>query len=123
MPEAIRAALARQTATTPRAARKFSAMTQAAWAEWFGLSESTVKRSEEDGDWDRYPTAALRSVSLWLALFGPEPEVAFRAVGRWALMPDIENASDAIYVRAVTGEDPMQAAIDAVLLRERKQAS
>lgn len=123
MPEAIRAALARQNTTSPRDARLFSAMTQAQFGQWFGVSTRTVQRAEEDANWERYPPAALRTVSLWLALFGPDPEGAFRAVGRWALTPDIENAADAIFIRATVGPDPIEAAIAAALGRDKKQAS
>lgn len=109
MPEAIRAAIARQKTVTPRDARHHAGVTQQQWADWFGLSISTVQRSEEDGDWDRYPDAARNAVALWLALFGPDPEDAFRAVGRWALFADIRNASDAIYVRATEGQPLLEA--------------
>jgi len=104
MPEAIRAAIARFDATTPKMAREFSAMSQPAWANWWGISAGTVWRSEDDASWDRYPKAAKRMLVTWLAMFGPDPETAYRAVGRWAMFKDITHAGEAIYVRAVEGQ-------------------
>ena len=69
------------------------------------------------------PESARRLIALWLALFGPEPEEAFRAVGRWALGSDIRNATDALYVRALLGPDPVETMTAEVLRRTRKEAS
>ena len=109
MPEAIRAAIARVEATTPKMARTFAAMSQQHFADWFGLSVSTVNRAEQDGTWERWPKAALMVLVLWLSVFGPDPEQGFRAVGRWATFKDVENAGDALHVRLVEGQPLLEA--------------
>ena len=109
MPEAIEAALARRDATTPLLAREFSGMSQVGWADWWGISVNTVSRAEEEGHWKRYPKPAGRQVTTWLAMFGPDPEQAFRAVGRWSMFKDIRHAGDAMYVRAVEGQPLLEA--------------
>lgn len=123
MPEDIRAAIARQLTVSPRDARTFAGMTQHQWAEWFGVSVATVHRSEDDGKWSHYPTAADRTVSLWLAMFGPEPEAAFRAVGRLALTPDIRNATDGIFIQATKEMDNVEAAIRRALAQSRLETT
>ncbi len=123
MPEAIRAALARQSTFTPTQARLASAMTQAQWADWWGVSRSTVVRAEDEDDWNRYRGASGRTIALWLALFGPDPDAAFRAVGRWSMTHDIQNAADAIFIRATVGPDKIEQAIREVLGRDKREAS
>ena len=122
MPEAIRAAIARQRSVNPKDARHFAGMTQHKWADWWGISTSTVSRIEEAGSFERMPQSAHMMIALWLALFGPEPEEAFRAVGRWALGPDIRNATDALFVRAEAGPDPVEAMTAEVMRRARLEA-